>query len=149
MAVKIRRAAGGDVPCLALMLKELFAIEDGFTADRVVQERGLGMLLHDAFRSVVLVAEDSCGISGMVTGQLVVSTAAGGYSVLLEDLYVVPSMRGCGVGSALVDELTVWGLNRGALRIQLVADSGNTRALDFYRSMGFSVSNMKGLYRPL
>lgn len=149
MGVIIRRAQMSDIPFMADMLKKLFEIEEDFTADPALQERGLELLINDTGRSAVFAAGDSDGICGMVTGQLVVSTAAGGYSVLLEDLYVIPSMRGCGVGGSLIDELAKWGRSSGACRIQLVADSENSAALDFYRCRNFTSSRMTGLYRYL
>ena len=44
----------------------------------------------------------------MITGQLLVSTAEGGTSALVEDLVVAESHRGRGVGAGLLAEIERW-----------------------------------------
>jgi GNAT superfamily N-acetyltransferase len=73
----------------------------------------------------------------MVTGQLVVSTAEGGASVLVEDMVVDGAERGLGVGRRLLDEIDRWAGERGATRLQLLADRDNAAALAFYDRTGW------------
>ncbi len=83
----------------------------------------------------------------MVTVQLVVSTAEGGASGLLEDMVVQEEARGGGIGARLLQAAEGWAFERGATRIQLLADRMNLPALRFYRRMGWSGTQLVCLRR--
>lgn len=147
MTVKIRRARETDIEAMIPMLGELFSIETDFVIDAEKQRAGLSLLLAGRSKSVIFVAEDESGeIAGMVTAQLVVSTAAGGYGALLEDMIVREKYRRSGIGGALLNAVTGWALKKGAQRIQLLADRRNRPALVFYSDKGFFESSMRGFY---
>ncbi|HOR43838.1 MAG TPA: GNAT family N-acetyltransferase [Spirochaetota bacterium] len=146
--VVIEKAVAGDAPLLAEMIKKLFDIEKDFKSDIANQINGIVMLIEKE-QAVVFKALSGDKIIGMVTGQLVVSTASGGYSVLLEDLFVDTDFRLGGVGKALLKNLVTWANQNGALRIQLVADTSNSSAESFYTAMGFSPTRMMGWYQYL
>jgi GNAT superfamily N-acetyltransferase len=147
-AVKIRMAGGNDVEELASLLSELFTIEKDFIINRDNQIKALSMLIGNE-NTAVIVAEVDSRVIGMVTGQLVISTAEGGYSVLLEDMSVTERFRYKGVGRFLLEALVAWGKERSAVRIQLLADRTNSSAIKFYSANGFSASRMEGMYRKL
>ena len=146
--VVVEKAVAGDAPLLAEMINKLFDIEKDFKSDIANQINGILMLIEKE-QAVVFKAVSGDKIIGMVTGQLVVSTASGGYSVLLEDLFVDTDFRLGGVGKALLKNLVTWANQNGALRIQLVADTSNSSAEAFYTAMGFSPSRMMGWYQYL
>ena len=137
MEVHVRPATASDLPVLVRLLEELFSIEADFRSDPERQRAGLALMLADPRFRVVLVAERRSGVIGMVTGQLVVSTAEGGHSVLVEDMVVEPAERGRGVGRALLEALEAWAANHGATRLQLLADRENAPALAFYARSGW------------
>lgn len=56
---------------------------------------------------------------------------------LLEDLFVLESARGSGLGRALVDRLVQEARERGCRRIELDVNDNNAGALALYRSLGF------------
>jgi GNAT superfamily N-acetyltransferase len=132
----IRPADQADIPAMAELLQQLFAIEADFHFFAERQERGLAMLLS-AQTAAVLVAEEAGEVVGMVTAQLVISTAEGGPSLLIEDLVVVPTRQNRGIGTALLMAVEEWGSSMGAGRMQLLADRTNLPALDFYRYKGW------------
>ncbi|MFH0974229.1 MAG: GNAT family N-acetyltransferase [Spirochaetota bacterium] len=142
----IRKARLIDIDILCDLLSGLFAVETDFNAGYRKQDRALYLLINDDNKDV-FVAADGAVIAGMITGQTVVSTAAGGLSVLLEDLFVVPGYRGKGIATMLMRHLLLWGKAKGAVRVQLVADERNPAALDLYKKAGFALSNMRGLYK--
>lgn len=149
LSLCIRKAQRRDIEWLMRLLFELFSIESDFIFDEQKQRSGLELLLADKWDRVVYVADHDGEIVGMVTAQILVSTAAGGYSILLEDMYVKDDFRWRGIGVALVRQIKRWGFERGVTRIQLVADETNTAALTFYKKIGFRRSRMKGLYLSL
>ena len=71
-------------------------------------------MLAEPERRVVLVAERAGEVVGMVTAQLVVSTAEGGPAALVEDMVVDAAERGRGVGRALLEAVEAWAAARGA-----------------------------------
>ncbi len=147
--VKIRSAVSEDIDILCAMLEELFTIEDDFTTDTSKQRAGLDILINGNTESIIFIAQSGSEIAGMINLQKIVSTAAGGYSVLLEDLFVKAEYRSIGIGKMLIDRALLWAKSEGALRIQLAADIRNKVALSFYSNSGFNISNMVLYYRTI
>jgi GNAT superfamily N-acetyltransferase len=133
----VRAARPGDLEAMVRLLGELFSIEADFQPDAARQRRGLALLLEDPTRCALLVAERAGVVVGMVTAQLVVSTAEGAPSALVEDMVVAARERGHGVGGALLRAVEGWAAARGATRLQLLADRDNAPALAFYGRMGW------------
>jgi GNAT superfamily N-acetyltransferase len=132
----IRPATGSDIPAMLVLLHQLFAIEADFVFSGERQQKGLALLLA-ADAAMAMVAEEQSEVVGMATGQLVISTAEGGPSLLIEDLVVAPAWQKRGIGTALLNALSAWGASREAGRMQLLADRTNGPALDFYRLKGW------------
>jgi GNAT superfamily N-acetyltransferase len=137
----IRPATRSDIHAMIELLHQLFAIEADFEFSVERQRKGLALLLM-ASTARVMVAEEDCKVVGMATAQLVISTAEGGPSLLIEDLVVVPSHQSKGLGSALLTALAEWGTGLGANRMQLLADRTNISALDFYRRKGWQETQL-------
>jgi ribosomal protein S18 acetylase RimI-like enzyme len=142
--VRIEQANAADVPALAELLSQLFSIEKDFRADAARQRRGIQALIEQPRnRAVVLVARDDDGTAiGMVSGQLVVSTAEGAPSAWIEDVVVAPGLRRLGIGRALLNAVLEWAATQGATRAQLLADQTNEAALAFYARLGWTRSSM-------
>jgi ribosomal protein S18 acetylase RimI-like enzyme len=147
-AAHIRRATAADIPALLDLLKLLFSIEQDFVFNAVKQERGLRMLLSSP-HAAVLVAEQGGHVIGMCTSQLLISTAQGGLSALVEDVAVLPAHQGKGAGRLLVAAAEAWAVSQGASRIQLLADRNNAPALAFYQHMGLQSTAMICLRKML
>ncbi len=141
-ALLIRPAREPDLPSLIELIRQLFALEPDFQADPERQRRGLGLLLSEPNRAIVLVAERAGRVIGMVTGQLVISTSEGAPSAWLEDMVVEAAERGCGAGPLLLDALQSWAVSRGATRLQLLADRENAPALRFYAKARWQPTRM-------
>jgi len=145
--VAVRTARAGDLDAMVALLAELFALEPDFRFDPSRQRRGLAMLLEDRLRRVAFVAEGGGTVLGMVTGQLVVSTAEGSGSVLVEDMVVAGAARRRGLGRKLLRAVESWATARGATRLQLLADRENEPALRFYERLGWRGTRMVCLRR--
>jgi ribosomal protein S18 acetylase RimI-like enzyme len=137
MEVIIRRAKSSDIPHLVDLLRDLFSIEADFEFDAGLQEQGLCMLLQSPETRCIMVAETDNNVVGMCTAQLVVSTAKGGFSGLIEDMVIRHEYRGKGLGSRLLDAVEKWCFSSGTRRIQLMADKNNKKALRFYSKYGW------------
>lgn len=123
-----------DIEAMVNLLRILFSLEEDFTFCPGQQRAGLEMMLRDD-RAILLVAKNKTGTIGMCSGQLMVSTAEGGLSLLVEDMVVDWPWQGKGVGTALLEALQDWGKKKNASRLQLLADRSNTPALNFYHKL--------------
>jgi GNAT superfamily N-acetyltransferase len=143
----VRPAVEGDLDDLVRLLGQLFSIEADFRPEGARQRRGLARMLEEPSRRLVLVAEAAGEVVGLVTVQLVVSTAEGADSAWVEDLVVDEAHRGGGLGQRLLEEAEAWAEARGATRLQLLADATNVGALRFYARMGWSPTRLVCLRR--
>jgi ribosomal protein S18 acetylase RimI-like enzyme len=148
MNAVIRRAGPEDIPALLGLLLLLFSIEKDFVFNAEKQQRGLRLLLAES-RAAVFVAEQDSQVVGMCTGQLLISTAQGGLSALLEDVVIAPDWQGRGIGRQLAAAAEAWAVSQGACRIQLLADRSNTPALAFYQKIGLQTTAMICLRKML
>lgn len=137
----IRKACTDDIKQLIDLLGQLFILEKDFKADALRQRRGL-LLLLESERAELFVAQYDVRVVGMVAGQLLVSTSEGAFSLLVEDLVVDRAFRGRGYGAGLLRSIGEWGYERGADRMQLLADQHNGAALEFYGRQGWRRTNM-------
>jgi len=138
MDVKIRNAQPDDLGAMTALLKELFSIEADFAVDEQRQRRGLALMLDGCQKHrCVKVAQMDGQVVGMVTAQMLVSTAEGGMVALIEDMVVDTRFRGCGIGRFLMASIEAWAHEHGVSRLQLLADRTNFPALDFYHKVGW------------
>jgi ribosomal protein S18 acetylase RimI-like enzyme len=61
-----------------------------------------------------------------------------GDAVLIEQLLVSPRHEHEGIGRQLVDYAEGFAISEGAVRLQIVVEADNRRALDFYRRRSFT-----------
>jgi GNAT superfamily N-acetyltransferase len=137
----IRPARQDDINDMLLLLQQLFGIEEDFSFDPVQQRKGLKLLL-ESLSAVIMVAEKEGSVIAMATAQMVISTSEGGPSLLVEDMVVKPSWQKQGIGSRLLQSLGDWGADKGARRMQLLADKTNSPAIDFYHRTGWQQTQL-------
>jgi ribosomal protein S18 acetylase RimI-like enzyme len=145
--ISIRPATPGDLDALVPLLRVLFTIESDFRPDPERQRHGLARLLADRERCCVLAAERGTTVVGMVTAQLVVSTAEGAPSAWIEDVIVDAAERRRGLGGRLLAAVERWACERGATRLQLLVDRENAPAVRFYERLGWGSTKLVCLRR--
>ncbi|MCF8295066.1 MAG: GNAT family N-acetyltransferase [Bacteroidales bacterium] len=64
-----------------------------------------------------------------------------GKSLYLDDLYITESYRKHGIGKALLNEINAIARRENCKRIRWQVLDWNTPAIEFYRSLGVSISN--------
>ena len=65
------------------------------------------------------------------------SQEAGGLVLWVEEIYVLPEHRGCGIGSAFLSHL-ISSREESIKRIRLEVEEANSGAIKLYRSLGFT-----------
>ena len=132
-----------DVLALSQLLDDLFSIEQDFKPNTENQMKGMTLILGHPDQGTIKVARSDEGqIIGMVSAQLVFSTAEGAPSAWVEDMVVAEEWRGEGVGRALLDALKQWAVSKGATRAQLLVDLDNEPALGYYQHLGWQATRL-------
>jgi GNAT superfamily N-acetyltransferase len=87
-------------------------------------------------RFSVLLAEQDGLIAGFALWFFTFSTWVGKPGLWLEDLFVLPELRGRGIGKALMLELASIAVREGCGRFEWNVLDWNQPSIDFYRSLG-------------
>ena len=139
---QIEPATIDQLPEIADLLFELFSEETDFTADREKQMRGVRLILESPSRGRIFVLRNHERIFGMINLLFTISTAEGGFAILLEDLVVKPEHRGMGYGSALLEHAIAYAREKEFLRITLLAENPRHSSVEFFEHHGFRLSEM-------
>ncbi|MEO8206363.1 MAG: GNAT family N-acetyltransferase [Chthoniobacterales bacterium] len=131
-----------DLPAMADLLYDLFSHEADFEPNREKQLRGLRLILEEPSRGRIFVLRNDRKILGMINLLITLSTAEGGFVLLLEDLTVHADHRGQGLGGRLLDYAIDFAKRKNFLRITLLTDKPNESARRFYVKHGFVDSDM-------
>ncbi|CAG0956187.1 diamine N-acetyltransferase [Methylophilaceae bacterium] len=143
-ANRIDNATHSDIPALVGLLTELFGIEKDFQPDAEKQVRGLELLMANPEQAVIKIARNDSGKAiGMVSAQLVISTAQGAASAWVEDMVVSGDYRGTGLGRTLLEAALEWARGKGATRAQLLVDMENQPAIGYYRHLGWETTQLQ------
>lgn len=142
-------ATAADLPAMADLLAELFALESDFAPDRGKQLAGLQLILDTPALGRLFVLRMGAEVVGMANALITISSAEGRRVLLLEDVIVRRGFRGRNLGRFLVEHVCAWAAGEGMSRITLLADKDNTPALEFYTRLGFQPSAMRVLRRSL
>jgi GNAT superfamily N-acetyltransferase len=131
-----------DLPALTNLVMDLMEHSEDFTPDRVLQERGLRLILEQPNRGRIFVVRNKDKIFGMVNLLFTISTARGGFVILMEDVIIHPSHRGQRYGSMLVDYVVDFARKKNFRRITLLTDKMSAESQDFFKKHGFEHSHM-------
>ena len=140
--VVIEPATEADLDELSGMLGDLFAQEGDFRPDKEKQLRGLRLIFEQPSRGRVFVLRRNGAIVGMINLLFTISTAEGGFVILLEDLVVHQKYQGKGYGSKLLQHAIDFAKQKNFLRVTLLTDRPENMAQEFFRHHGFVESSM-------
>lgn len=146
---KVEAATIEDLPALVELVVDLFAMQGDFTPDRMVQERGLALVLEQPSRGRIFVLRNDHQIIGMVNLLFTISTAMGGFVIQMEDVIVHPDHRGQGYGTMLLNQVIEFARQKDFKRITLLTDRISAESQNFFRKHGFEYSNMIPMRRIL
>ncbi|HEX8310803.1 MAG TPA: GNAT family N-acetyltransferase [Chthoniobacteraceae bacterium] len=138
----IEQATLEDLPQLTDLLVDLFTQERDFQPDRNKQIRGLRLLLEQPNRGRIFVLRQNGTIYGMINLLFTISTAEGGFVVLLEDLIVHSEFRQRGFGDRLLRHGLDYAQKKDFLRVTLLTDRLNEQGARFFKAHGFQESAM-------
>ena len=131
--IVIEPATDADLDELSEMLGELFTQESDFRPDKEKQLRGLRLIFEQPSRGRVFVLRREGAIVGMINLLFTISTAEGGFVMVLEDLVVHKQYQGHGYGSKLLQHAIDFAREKNFLRITLLTDRPENLAQEFFR----------------
>lgn len=142
--VTYQQATSDDIDDLVRLLSALFTIEQDFNPDTAKQKLGLELIIKNTSSATIQVAKTSIGKTvGMVSAQLVISTAQGAYSAWIEDMIVDQAFQGQGIGRKLLENAMAWAKLNGATRAQLLVDIENDEALGYYQHLKWESTQLQ------
>ncbi len=150
LANRIEPASIEDLPQLAELLADLFSHEAEFRPDHEKQMRGLRLILEQPNRGRIFVLRaGDHRIIGMVNLLITISTAEGGFVLLLEDLVIHHDHRGQGFGELMLKYAVEYARQKNFLRVTLLTDRIDDDSRRFFRKNGFFESEMIPMRRIL
>jgi len=139
---RVEPATIEDLPELTDLVMSLFEIEEDFVPDREKQRHGLKLILEQPSRGRIFVVRSEHKLIGMVNLLFTISTAEGGFVILMEDVIILPEHRGQGYGGLLLGHVIDFARQKDFKRITLLTDKINEESQHFFQRHGFFHSHM-------
>jgi ribosomal protein S18 acetylase RimI-like enzyme len=131
----VRRATPGDAQQVARLLHDFQVEFDEPTPDVDTLDERYAELLRNREMTVLLVGDGPDGFAQLRYRPWVYSSGLHAY---LEELYVVPSLRGNGLGRALLEAAMETARGEGATQMELGTSEADVAARGLYESAGFT-----------
>ncbi len=138
-AFTLRDAQPQDLPAIVGLIRELADFEQLTHLVCVTPETLQPHLFGPRPVAEALVGEVQGRVVAFALFFTNFSTFLGQPGLYLEDLYVQPAYRRCGLGSALLQRLAALAVQRGCGRFEWSVLDWNANAIDFYQRMGATV----------
>jgi ribosomal protein S18 acetylase RimI-like enzyme len=131
----IRRASAGDAPQVARLLHDFNSEYEDHAPGVEDLTSHYRELIADGELTVLLAGERPDGFCQL---RLKRSHYTGRPDALIEELYVVPELRGRGTGRALFEATLEAARSAGATHVELTTGEDDTAARALYESAGFT-----------
>ena len=136
MSLVIRNAEAGDAGLIYEFIRELAAFEK-LTHEVDASQRDIEEALFGPQPRVFAeIAEWNGTPAGFALWFYNFSTFRGRHGLYLEDLFVRPEARGCGLGKALLAELARIAVARDCARLEWSVLDWNEPSIGFYKALG-------------
>ncbi|MDE0825973.1 MAG: GNAT family N-acetyltransferase [Akkermansiaceae bacterium] len=147
--VRVEAVTIEDLPALIELVAELMDLQGDFTPDHAAHDRGIRLVLEEPSRGRIFVLRTDDRIIGMVNLLFTISTAVGGFVVLLEDVVIHPDHRNQGYGKLLIDHVIKFAKQKDFKRITLLTDRMSADSQNFFKELGFENSHLIPMRRLL
>ena len=136
MSISVRTAGPADrQTCIRLLIAQL--LEHELPADPAGIGGSVDFALAPHSPAWLLLAELDGAPVGIVLANQIVSVEKDGYTLWVEELYVVPEARRRRVASAFLDYIAAEGRRRGVRAVELEVVPTQAAAFALYRGRGF------------
>src|SRR3954464_9960710 len=136
MSLTIRRARPGEAGLVLSLVRELAEYEKLLGELEATEADIDAALFADNARLFCEIAEWDGAPAGFAAWFVNFSTFSGRPGIYLEDLFVLPALRGKGIGKALLAHLAKHCTANGWSRLQWSVLDWNKPSIEFYKSLG-------------
>ena len=140
--LRIETATIEDLAELTDLVMSLLEMEADFEPNQERQRHGLRLILEQPSRGRIFVLRNDHKVVGMVNLLFTISTAEGGFVILMEDVIVRTDHRGHGYGTRLVNHVKEFARKKDFKRITLLTDRVSDESQRFFARNGFVHSSM-------
>ena len=133
----VRRATPSDADAVARLLHDFQVEFDEESPGVELLAERYAKLIRNREMTVLLVGDGPDGFAQIRYRPWVYSAGPNAHSYL-EELYVVPSQRGKGIGRALLEAAIEMARGEGATHMELGTSEDDTAALALYEKAGFT-----------
>ncbi len=144
VTAKVRGAAKNDIPILVELMREFYA-ESKYSLDGDWAVRSFDQLLQSTERGAAWISFRGSDPAGYVVLTTRHSMEFGGLDGFVDDLFVRPAFRRCGVGTSLLTALFRECSERGVFAVHIEVGADNTAVQALCRRFGLS-SNGRQLF---
>lgn len=132
----VRPANIGDTPAILQLIRGLAEYEKALDEVVATEEALKASFFCENPQVFCHVTTEDTVVVGIAVWHLNYSTWLGKHGMYLEDLYVLPEVRGQGHGMALLKELARICIDRDYERLQWWVLDWNEPSIEFYKSIG-------------
>ena len=136
MTLRLRDALRDDLPLVLQFIRALAEYERLAHEIRADEATLARFLFDEPRRAEALIAEWDGEPVGFAVWYYSFSTFLGRPSLYVEDVFVQPSMRGNGIGTAIFARLAARALAQGCGRMEWSVLDWNAPSIAFYRGLG-------------
>ena len=140
--IRVETATIEDLGPLVALVMELMDLQDDFLPDQKSQTKGIRLILEGPSRGRIFVLRSDERIIGMANLLFTISTAVGGFVILMEDVVIHPDHRGQGYGSMLLQHVIDFAWQKDFKRITLLTDKLSAKSQGFFKKHGFQFSHL-------
>ncbi len=135
--IRIIEATESDLPAIVALLSELVdTVDNREGLDTAVVTENVSTLLHSP-ACYLLVAKDGSDVVGCISFAVRRTALHDGLSGLIDEMVVLRSSRGSGVGRQLVQAAVETCRHLGCIELEVSTEKTNRAARRFYRQCGF------------
>lgn len=134
--VEFRRAEAADIEAL-IRLQAGYYQEDGYAYDEGKARQAWQTFLADTSLGSVWAVDSAAGLVGYVVVTLGYSLEYLGADAFVDEIYLVPAVRGQGLGRKALSVAEAACVELGVKALHLEAEPSKTGARELYRRLGF------------
>ena len=142
MKTTLRTVRPNDIPAIVGLIREFAEFEDLSSYCEVTEDRLMTALFGESAVVEGLIAFEADRPIGYALFFPNFSSFRGQRGFYLDDIYLNEKYRGHGIGRAMLKKVASLAAERGFERIDLLVLDWNTKAVDFYLSLG-AVHNLE------
>jgi len=146
--VVISRLKASDcVPCSSLLVQQLS--EHNISTSPEPLANIMRQLVEQPHHGFVLTAKINDSLVGVAYAAYILSAEHCGKVAWLEELFVLPALRGLGIGKSLLNATMKTAAGDGALVVDLEIDSSHRKVASLYQRSGFTLLNRERWFKKL